>query len=129
MQQISLAKKVTKNKIDGLKKDVEAKVNGMEAKMDGMEAKMDSMESKEEDLKTGLKTYLKTGMEDLKKYLTKFLQEMVTNAKRVVKETDDENKMNVNHDFIDSNVGSQNHHVPKIDMRKLNGKDPRTWIL
>jgi len=54
---------------------------------------------------------------------------MFTNGERVVKETHDENKINVNHDFIDSNVGSKNHHVPKIVMRKFDGKDPETWIL
>jgi hypothetical protein len=54
---------------------------------------------------------------------------MLTNGERVVKETHDENKRNVNHDFIDSNVGLKTHHVPKIDMRKFDGKDPVTWIL
>ena len=54
---------------------------------------------------------------------------MFTNGERVVKETHDENKRNVNHDFIDSNVGLKTHHVPKIDMRKFDGKDPETWIL
>ena len=39
------------------------------------------------------------------------------------------NKGNVNHDSIDSNVGSKTHHIPKIDMRKFDGKDPATWIL
>ena len=38
-------------------------------------------------------------------------------------------KRNVNHDFIDSNVGLKTHHVPKIDMRKFDGKDSITWIL
>jgi len=47
---------------------------------------------------------------------------MVTNGERVVKETHDENKRNVNHDFIDSNVGLKTHHIPKIDMRKFDGK-------
>jgi len=68
-------------------------------------------------------------MEDLKTNLTKFLQEMLTSGKRVVKENHDENKVNVNHDFIESNVGSKTHHVPNIDMRKFDGKDPVTWIL
>ena len=54
---------------------------------------------------------------------------MLTNGEKVVKETHDENKRNVNHDFIDSNVGSKTHHIPKIDMRKFDGKDPATWIL
>ena len=66
----------------------------------GTEAKM---EAKMDDLKTELKTDmndLKTDMDELKK----LLQERVTNGERVVKETHDENKRNVNHDSIDSNV-------------------------
>jgi len=83
----------------------------------GTKAKMD-------DLKTNMND-LKTEMEELKK----LLQERVTNGERVVKETHDENKRNVNHDSTDSNVGSKTHHIPKIDMRKFDGKDPATWIL
>ena len=111
MQQISLAQKVTEAKMDGLKKGIEAKMNDVEAKMDIVEANMDD---------------LKKGMEDLK---TKFLQEMLSNGERIVNETHDENKRNVNHDFIDSNFGLKTHHVPKFGMRKFDGKDPRTWIL
>ena len=54
---------------------------------------------------------------------------MVTNGERVVKDTHDENNRNVNHGFIDSNVGLKTHHVTKINMRKFDGKDPGTWIL
>ena len=54
---------------------------------------------------------------------------MLTNGERVVKKTHDENKINVNHDSIDSNVGSKTHHIPKLDMRKFDGKDLATWIL
>jgi len=104
--------------MDGLKKGMEAKMNGMEANMDGMKANMDGIEEK-----------LKGNREDLQIDLTKLLQEMLTNSERVVKETHDENKRNVNHDFIESNVGLKTHHVPKIDMRKFDGKDPVTWIL
>ena len=86
----------------------------MQVKIDGMEAKMNGMDDK---------------MEELKINLSKLLEEMVTNGERTVKETHDENKRNVNHDFIDSNVGLKTHHIPKIDMRKFDGKDPITWIL
>ena len=68
-------------------------------------------------------------MADLKTDLTNFLQEILTNGERVVKETHDVNKRNVNHDFIDSNVGLNTHHILKIDMTKFDGKDPTTWIL
>jgi len=77
----------------------------MEANMDGIEAK------------------LKGNMEDLKIDLTKLLKEMFTNGERLVKEIHDENKRNVNHDFINSNVGLKTHHVLKINMRKFDGKD------
>src|SRR6202140_2579599 len=76
-----------------------------------------------------LKTDLKKNMDELKINMNKLLQEMVTKGERVVKETHDENKRNVNHDSIESNVGSKTHHIPKIDMRKFDGKDPATWIL
>jgi len=100
---------------------VEANMNGVQVKMDGMEANMDGMEAKMNGMDAK--------MEELKINLNKFLQEMVTNGERVVNETHDENKRNVNRDFIDSNVGLKTHYVPKIDMRKFDGKDPRTWIL
>jgi len=83
-----------------------------------MKAKMDCIEEK-----------IKGNMEYLKTYLTKLLQEILTNGERVVKETHDENKRNVNHDFINSNVGLKTHHVPNIDMSNFYGKDLVTWIL
>ena len=104
--------------MDCLKKGVEAKMIDVEAKMDGLkkgvEANMIDVEAKMDDLKIVLKTDL-----------TNFLQEILTNGEKVVKETHDVNKRNVNHDSIDSNVGSKTHHIPKIDMRKFDGKDPQ----
>ena len=91
----------------------------------GVEAKMNDVEAKMGDLKIDLKT----NMEELKINMNKLLQERVTKGERVVKETHDENKRNVNHDSIDSNIGLKTHHIPKIDMRKFDGKDPATWIL
>ena len=110
MQQISLSQKVT-----------EAKMNGVEAKMDGLEAKMDVLEVNIEDFKKY--------MEGLKGGLAKLLQEMFPNGEKVVEETHDEKKRNVSHDFIDSNIGLKNHHVPKINMRNFDGKDHVAWIL
>ena len=136
VQQVSLAQKAIESKMDGLRKDVEAKMDGLkkgveakmnflkkgvEAKMDGMEAKMNVMDAKIDGMDDK--------MEELKINMNKLLQEMVTNGERVLKETHDKNKRNVNHDSIDSNVGSKTHHIPKIDMRKSDGKDPATWIL
>jgi len=116
VQKSSLSQNVTEAKMDGLNKDVEAKMDilkkGVEAKMDGLnkgieakmndaEAKMDGAEAKMDDLNKGMEDK----MEDLKTYLTNFLQEIFTNGEGLVKETHDEKNVNVNHDFIDSNVG------------------------
>ena len=109
-------------------KGMEANMNGMQVNMDGVEAKMNGMEAKINGMDARMNC-MHAKMEELKINLNKLLQEMGTNGERVVKETHDENKINVNHDFIDSNVGLKNHHVPKIDMRKFDGKDPGTWIL
>ena len=60
VQQVSLAQKGTKSKMDCLNKGLEANMNDMEAKMDDLKI----------DLKTGMED-LKTGMEDLKTYFDK----------------------------------------------------------
>ena len=74
VQQMSLSQKLT-----------EAKINGVESKIKGVEAKLD-------DLKIDLKKYFKTDMAGLKTDLTNFLQEILTNGEKVVKETHDANK-------------------------------------
>ena len=61
--------------------------------------------------------------------LTKLIQEMIHNGEKIVDENHDENKINVNRDFINSNFGLKNHHIPNMDMRKFDGKDLITWIL
>ena len=92
-------------KIDGLKKGMEAKMNGLEAKMDGMEvgmeAKVDDMEAKIDEKMEKMKNDLKVYIEGL----AKLIQEMFPNGKNIVEETHDENKINVNRDVIKSNVG------------------------
>ena len=100
-----------------------------EAKIKGMEAKMDDSKTNLKRDMADLKTDLKTDMDKLKINMNKLLQEMGTKGERVLKETRDENKRNVNHDSIDANARLKTHHIPKIDMRKFYGKDPATWIL
>ena len=133
VHQISLSQRATKNEIEALKKGVEAKMNVLEAKMDGMEV---GMEAKTDDMEAKINEKMKDNMENMKKDLKvdikgleKLIQEMFPNGENIVEETHDENKINVNHDFINSNVGGKNHHIPKMDMRKFDGKDPVTWIL
>ena len=114
-------KKGVEAKMDGLKNDMEAKMVGAEAKMDVMEAKIDGLEGNMEDLNKY--------MEGLKEGLENFLEEKLPNGKKVVEESHDEKKSNFNHDFIESNVGFNTHHIPKIDMRKFYVKDPISWKL
>ena len=54
---------------------------------------------------------------------------MIPNGEKIVGETHNENKINVDRDFINSNVGLKNHHIPNMDMRNFDGKDHVTWIL
>ena len=54
---------------------------------------------------------------------------MIPSCEKVVEETHNEKKINVNPDFIDSIFGFKTHHIPKIDMKKFDGKDLVTWIL
>ena len=144
VQQISLSQRTKKNemevlkkgmetKMDGLNKGMEAKMNGLEDNMDGMEvgmeAKMDVMEAKMDEMEAKIDEKIKDNMENMKNDLAKLIQEMFPNGENIVKETHDENKINVNHDLINSNVECKNHHIPKMDMKKFDGKDPLTWIL
>ena len=77
----------------------------------------------------GLKDGLKVDMQGLKEGLTKLLQQMLPNDEKIIDETRDEKKRNVNQDFIEFNIGLNTHHIPKIYMRNFYGKDPVTWIL
>ena len=106
-----------------LKKGMDGFNNGMEAKMDDMETNIDEkMKDNMEDMKNDLKA----NMEGL---MTRLIQEMIPNGGKIVEETHDENKINVNRCFKNSNVGLKNHHIPKMNMRKFDGKDLVTWIL
>ena len=72
-----------------------------------------------------MKNVLKADMEGLKI----LIKEMFPNSEKIVEEHHDENKINVNHDFIKSIVGLKIHHIQKMNMRKFDGKDPVAWIL
>ena len=118
VHQISLSQIATKNEMEVLKKGVETKMDGLKK---GMEATMDGLKYAMEEKVDG--------MEEKMEGLTKLIQEMFPNGENIVEETHDENKIKVNHDFINSNVGLNNHHIPNMDMRKFDGNDTVTWIL
>ena len=69
------------------------------------------MKDNMENMKNGLKADMEG--------LTKLTQEMIPNGEKIVEETHDENKINVNLDFINSNVGWKIHHIPNMDMRNF----------
>ncbi len=127
VQQISLSQKVTKNeleammnvKIYGIKRDMGFKVDGIKRDMgvfnDGLKADVEVM--------------MNFKIEGLKEGLEKLLEERLPNGDKVIHENHDEDKRNMNYDSRVSNVGFKNHHIPNIDMRKFDGKDPVTWIL
>ena len=156
VKQISLSQKLADAKMDVLNKCMEAKMDGMIYKNEDWKKDMESWKGGlrkllQERFPNGKKVVeetqnenkinvnhdskneniedLKKDVEGLNKCLKKLLQERVPNGEKVVEKTHDEKKINVNHDFIESNLGINTHHIPKIDMRKFDGKDPVTWIL
>jgi hypothetical protein len=78
---------------------------------DSMEAKMDSMEAK------------------IMEIMKNFVIEKTPKSENSSHEIHDEDTTKVNQEWRNSNFGLKTNHVPKIDMRKFDGKDPITWIL
>ena len=70
----------------------------------GMESKMDDMEAKIGEKMENMKNDLKADME----CLTNLIQKMFPNGEKIVEETHDEKKINVNLDVLNSNVGVRN---------------------
>jgi hypothetical protein len=90
-------------------------INELQKKMDSMEAKLDTnMDSMEAKL-----------MEVLKNFIT----EKTPESGNASHEIHDEDTRKVNQEWRNSNFVLKTNHVPKIDMRKFDGKDPITWIL
>jgi hypothetical protein len=83
---------------------------------------MDSMEAKLDTKMDGLKGEIMEGLKN-------FLIERTPESKNVSHEIHDEVTRKVNQEWRNSNFGLKTNHVPKIDMRKFDGKDPITWIL
>jgi hypothetical protein len=90
-------------------------INELQNKMDSIKAKLDTkMDSMEAKL-----------MEVLKNFVT----EKTPKSENASHEIHDEDTRKVNQEWRNSNFGLKTNHVPKIDMRKFDGKDPITWIL
>jgi gas vesicle protein len=79
------------------------------------------------------KDELQEMMEGLKgeimEVLKKFVTEKTPESENASHEIHDEDTRKVNQEWRNSNFGFKTNHVPKIDMRKFDDKDPITWIL
>jgi hypothetical protein len=105
-------KTVTKDDLQEMRDSMEAK---LDTKMDSMEAKLDTkMDSMEAKI-----------MEVMKNFVT----EKTPKSENSSHEIHDEDTRKVNQEWRNSNFGLKTNHIPKIDMRKFDGKDPITWIL
>jgi hypothetical protein len=101
-------------------------INELQKKMDSMEAKLDTkMDSMEAKLDTKMDSMEAKIMEVLKNFVT----EKTPESENASHEIHDEDTRKVNQEWRNSNFGLKTNHVPKIDMRKFDGKDPITWIL
>jgi hypothetical protein len=89
---------------------------------DELQEMRDSIEAKLDTKIDGLKGEI---MEVLKKFVTKKTPE----SENASNEIHDVDTRKVNQEWRKSNFGLKTNHVPKIDMRKFDGKDPITWIL
>jgi gas vesicle protein len=79
------------------------------------------------------KDELQEMMEGLKgeimEVLKNFVIEKTPESENASHEIHNEDTRKVNQEWRNSNFGLKTNHVPKIDMRKFDGKDPITWIL
>jgi hypothetical protein len=98
-------------------------INELQKKMDSMEAKlMDSIEAK-------LETKMDSMEAKIMEVMKNFVIEKTPKSENASHEIHDEDTRKVNQEWRNSNFGLKTNHVPKIDMRKFDGKDPITWIL
>jgi hypothetical protein len=109
-------------------------INELQKKMDSMEAKLDTkMDSMEAKLMDSMEAKLDTKMDGLKgeimEVMKNFITEKTPKSENASHEIHDEDTRKVNQEWRNSNFGLKTNHVPKIDMRKFDGKDPITWIL
>jgi hypothetical protein len=87
-----------------------------------LQNKMDSMEAKLETKMDGLKG-------EIMEVLRNFVIEKTPKSENASHEIHDEDTRKVNQEWRNSNFGLKTNDVPKIDMRKFDGKDLITWIL
>jgi hypothetical protein len=91
---------------------------------DELQEMMDSTEAKFEAINTKMDALKGEIMEGLKN----FPIERTPESENVSHEIHDEDTRKLNQAWRNSNFGLNTNRIPKIDMRKFDGKDPITWI-
>jgi chromosome segregation ATPase len=104
-------------------------INELQNKMDSMENKMDSMEAKLDTKMDSMETKIDGLKGEIMEVLKNFITEKTPESENASHEIHDVDTRKVNQEWRNSNFGLKTNHVPKIDMRKFDGKDPITWIL
>jgi gas vesicle protein len=99
-------------------------INDLQKKM-GTKDELQEMEAKWEAINTKMDGLKEEIMEVLKNFVT----EKTPESENASHEIHDEDTRKVNQEWRNSNFGLNTNDVPKIDMRKFDGKDPITWIL
>jgi hypothetical protein len=66
---------------------------------------------------------------EIMEVLKNFVTEKTPESENASHEIHDEDTRKVNQEWRNSNFGLKTNHIPKIDMRNFDGKDPITWIL
>jgi uncharacterized protein YlaN (UPF0358 family) len=93
----------------------------------------DELQGMMDSTKAKLEAILDTKMDGLKREIMEgmkiFLIERTPETENVSHEIHDEDTRKMNQEWRKSNFGLKTNHVPKIDMKKFDGKDPITWIL
>jgi hypothetical protein len=86
-----------------------------------------------QEMRDSIKAKLDTKIDGLKgeimEVLKNFVTEKTPESENASNEIHDVDTRKVNQEWRNSNFGLKTNHVPKIDMRKFDGKDPITWIL
>jgi hypothetical protein len=123
-------KTVTKDELQEMRDSMEAKLDTkLDTKMDSMDTKMDSMKAQLDTKMDSMESKMDGLKGDIMEVLRNFIIEKTPKSENASHEIHDEDTRKVNQEWRNSNFGLKTNHVPKIDMRKFDGKDPITWIL
>jgi hypothetical protein len=118
--------------INDLQKKIVTK-DELQEMRDSMDTKMDSMKAQLDTKMDSMKDQLDTKMDSMEakimEVMKNFVAEKTPKSENSSHEIHDEDIRKVNQEWRNSNFGLKTNHVPKIDMRKFDGKDPITWIL